>query len=274
MVPPTVTRLDEFPLTPNGKIDRKALPAPSRAREETSGFVAPRTELERRLVEIWERVLGVRPIGDQRRLLRPRRQLDRRGAALRARSSTNSATICLSARSSRPRRSSRLAALLEGPEGETRWTSLVPIQPQGTRPPIFCVHGGAGTILHLQPLARRLGGDQPFYGLQSRGLYGGAPPLQTVEEMAAHYLAELRTVQPDGPYYLAGYCFGTIVAFDMAQRARRSGEEVAAARHVQRAEPFVDQAVGMVRQPAEPPRAAVERESVVPLEGCARPERS
>ncbi len=63
MVPPTVTRLDEFPLTPNGKIDRKALPAPSRAREETNGFVAPQTELERRLVEIWERVLDVRPIG-------------------------------------------------------------------------------------------------------------------------------------------------------------------------------------------------------------------
>ena len=120
-----------------------------------------------------------------------------------------------------------LANLLEADDMQSRWTSLVPIQPAGTEPPIFCVHGGAGTILHLEPLARRLGSEQPFYGLQSRGLYGGvlvAPA--TVEEMASHYLSEMRQVHRGGPWRLAGYCFGAIVAFEMAQRLLADGEKV------------------------------------------------
>jgi thioesterase domain-containing protein len=119
-----------------------------------------------------------------------------------------------------------LAGLLEAGEGSSRWTSLVPIQPGGTQPPIFCIHGGAGTILHLAPLARRLGPDQPFYGLQSRGLYGGVASPTTVEEMATHYLEEMRQVHPGGPWRLAGYCFGTLVAFELAQRLVAGGEEV------------------------------------------------
>jgi thioesterase domain-containing protein len=101
------------------------------------------------------------------------------------------------------------------------------MQMAGTREPIFCVHGGAGTIVHLDPLAREMAEQRPFYGLQSQGLYGGAPPLETVDEMATHYLKEIRSVQPQGPYYLAGYCFGTIAAFEMAQRLVAEGEEVA-----------------------------------------------
>ena len=110
----------------------------------------------------------------------------------------------------------RLARLIDDGGDAARWSSLVAIQPQGTRPPVFCVHGGGGTVLHLEPLARRLGNDQPFYGLQSRGLYGAAAPLQTVEEMAGHYLSEMREVNPAGPWYITGYCFGAIVAFELA----------------------------------------------------------
>ena len=229
MLPSSVVVLDELPLTPNGKIDRKALPAPSSDRSDEGTALAPRTPLEERLVRIWERELEISPIGvtddffdlgvtslvAARLFARLERELGRNlplGALFQA------PTI------------ERLRLLLEEDElnGDSRWTSLVPIQPTGSKPPIFCVHGGAGTILHLQPLSRRLGPDQPFYGLQSRGLYGGAPPHGTVEEMSEHYLKELRTVQPHGPYRIAGYCFGSIVAFDMAQRLRADGEEVAA----------------------------------------------
>jgi len=225
MVPSAVVVLDELPLTPNGKIDRKALPAPTLERDADSSYTAPRTELEARLIAIWEGELGVQPIGvtddffdlgvtsvvAARLFARLERELGR--------------TLPLGALFQAPT-VERLAALIEHEPTERRWTSLVPIQPAGSRPPIFCVHGGAGTILHLQPLARRLGPDQPFYGLQARGLYGGAPPHRTVEQMAAHYLDEIRTVQPHGPYYLAGYCFGSIVAFDMAKCLLQEGEDV------------------------------------------------
>jgi amino acid adenylation domain-containing protein len=227
MVPSAVVILERFPQTLNGKVDRKALPAPTYERDDESEYVAPRTPLEQQLVEIWEEVLGVRPIGVRddffelgatsivaaRLFASIEKEL---GSELPLAPVFRAPTV------------EALASLLEGgSNGSRRWTSLVPIQPDGTKPPFFCVHGGAGTILHLQPLARRLGRDQPFYGLQARGLYGDDAPLTRVEEMAAHYITELRTVQASGPYYIAGYCFGTIVAFEMAHQLRSAGEEVA-----------------------------------------------
>jgi amino acid adenylation domain-containing protein len=225
MVPSAIVTLRDLPLTPNGKIDRKRLPEPAAERTRGDSFVAPRTPLERRLVEIWEQDLGVAPIGvtddffdlgvtsivAARLFARLERELGGRlplGAVFQA------PTI------------EKLAFLVESDDSTGRWTSLVPIQPNGSEPPLFCVHGGAGTVLHLQPLAQLLGPEQPFYGLQARGLYGGAPPLLSVEEMAEHYLDELRTVQPEGPYYISGYCFGAIVAFEIAQRLLREGEVV------------------------------------------------
>jgi amino acid adenylation domain-containing protein len=225
MVPSTVTTLAAFPLTPNGKIDRKALPEPVRERSKAHELVAPRTALERRLAAIWERELGIEPIGVTDDFF------DLGVTSIVA--ATLFAAIEHDLRDGLPLGAifkaptiEKLARLIEQGEGEERWTSLVPIQPQGSKPPIFCVHGGAGTILHLQPLARRLGPEQPFYGLQSSGLYGGSAPLQSVEQMAAHYLAEMRQVHPGGPWLLAGYCFGTIVAFEMAQILSREGEDV------------------------------------------------
>jgi thioesterase domain-containing protein len=100
----------------------------------------------------------------------------------------------------------------------------VPIRSTGTRPPLFLVHGGAGTILHFQPLARRLGEDQPVYAFQAVGLYGDAAPLASVEEMARHYIAEMRTVQPEGPYRIGGYCFGALVAYEMARQLTAQGQ--------------------------------------------------
>ncbi len=226
MVPLTVTTLGAFPLTPNGKVDRQALPAPSRERSSERELIGPRTDLERQLVGIWEEQLGVRPIGVRDNFF------DLGVSSITA--ATLFATIEHELGGRLPLGAifraptvEQLAALIAEDSQGARWTSLVPIQPTGSQPPIFCIHGGAGTILHLQGLARRLGEDQPFYGLQSRGLYGGAAPLRTVEEMASHYLAEMRQVHPAGrPWRLAGYCFGTIVAFELAQRLRAAGEEV------------------------------------------------
>src|SRR5579884_2251906 len=225
MVPATVTTMDAFPLTPNGKVDRKVLPEPTRERSGERELVAPRTPLEQRLAAIWERELGISPIGIRDNFFDLGVTSYQAAALFAAIEHELGSQLPLGAIFKAPTIEA-LAGLLEHGDGGSRWTSLVPIQPHGTKPPIFCIHGGAGTILHLAALARRLGDDQPFYGLQQRGLYGGAAPLSTVEEMATHYLSEMREVHPGGPWRLAGYCFGTLVAFELAQRLRAAGEEV------------------------------------------------
>jgi thioesterase domain-containing protein len=107
------------------------------------------------------------------------------------------------------------------------FASLVPLERRGTRPPLFCVHGGGGHCYCYRDLARRLGSDQPFWGLQGRHVDGRLPRQTSVEEMAEHYLEEIKQVAPKGPYYLAGASFGGKVAFEMAQILRRRGEVVA-----------------------------------------------
>jgi thioesterase domain-containing protein len=97
----------------------------------------------------------------------------------------------------------------------------------GPRTPFFLVAGMFGNVLNLRHLAHLLGADRPFYGLQARGLYGGEAPHATLEEAAADYLAELRVVQPHGPYLLGGFSGGGITAFEMARRLEAAGEEVA-----------------------------------------------
>jgi len=225
MVPTTVTALASFPLTPNGKLDRNALPEPERGRSAQLEQVAPRTELEQRLVTIWERELGVHPIGVTDDFFDLGVTSIAAATLFAAIEHELGSRLPLGAIFRAPTIEA-LAALISDQADTPRWTSLIPIQPNGSQTPIFCVHGGAGTILHLAPLARLLGEDQPFYGLQSRGLYGGARPLRTVEEMAAHYIAEMRQVHQGGPWRLAGYCFGAIPAFEMAKILTAEGEQV------------------------------------------------
>jgi amino acid adenylation domain-containing protein len=225
MVPSTVTALDAFPLTPNGKVDRKALPEPTRGRSAERELVLPETPLERQLTAIWERELDISPIGATDNFFDLGVTSILAATLFAAIEHELGSELPLGAIFQAPTIRA-LAQLLAGSGESSRWTSLIPIQTEGSRPPIFCIHGGAGTILHLAALSRRLGSDQPFYGLQSRGLYGGASPLTTVQEMATHYLSEMKQVWPKGPWYLGGYCFGSIVAFEIAQRLRAQGEEV------------------------------------------------
>jgi amino acid adenylation domain-containing protein len=225
MVPSTVTTLEAFPLTPNGKVDRKALPDPVRERSSGHELIAPRTDMEHRLSSTWERELGIHPIGVTDNFFDLGVNSIVAATLFAAIERDLGNNLPLGAIFRAPTIET-LAKLIEDGEGASRWTSLVPIQPNGSRPPIFCIHGGAGTILHLQRLARSLGPEHPFYGLQSRGLYGGSSPPRTVQKMASHYLSEMREVHPGGPWLLAGYCFGSLVAFEIAQRLVAAGEEV------------------------------------------------
>jgi thioesterase domain-containing protein len=117
----------------------------------------------------------------------------------------------------------QLAALLQKEKWSPAWSSLVSMRASGTTPPFFCVHGIGGTVLRFRDLARFMGNDQPFYGLQAQGLDGKLPLHTRVEDMAAHYIKEIQIVQPRGPYYIGGYSFGGMVALEMAHQLGAEG---------------------------------------------------
>jgi phthiocerol/phenolphthiocerol synthesis type-I polyketide synthase E len=119
-----------------------------------------------------------------------------------------------------------LAAILYKREAPASWASLVEIQRGGSTPPLFLVHGAGGNILIYHDLAAQLGFDQPVFGLQSQGLDGRQPFLNTVEDMASRYLQEIRATHPKGPYLLGGYCLGGSVALEMARQLREQGQDV------------------------------------------------
>jgi len=228
MVPAAVVVCEQFPRTPNGKTDRRALPAPDAVATARDDVVAPRDELEARLVEAWQDVLGIRPIGVTDNFFDL--GVDSLTAArLFARIEHDFGTKLPLAPVFRAPTVAALAELLRDTQGgrSDRWRSLVPIQGSGSQLPIFGVHGGAGTILLYHELARSLGDDQPFYGLQIAGLYGGDAPDQSIAEMADRYIAEIKQIQPDGPYTILGYCFGALVAQEMALRLTDRGDDVA-----------------------------------------------
>ena len=106
-------------------------------------------------------------------------------------------------------------------------SSLVPIQPAGSKPPLFIVHGVGGNVVNFYGLSMRMGTDQPVYGIQSQALVAGQAALLRLKDMAALYLAEVRKVQPHGPYKFLGYSFGGTVVLEMAHQLRAAGEEVA-----------------------------------------------
>src|SRR5581483_10772790 len=116
-------------------------------------------------------------------------------------------------------RASTIEALADIIRGDTRkpsWRCLVPIREGGSKPPLFLVHRAEGNVLLYRQLGRHLGPDQPVYGLQAQGLDGETDFECRFEDIAAHYVQEIQTVQPEGPYYLGGYCLGGTLALEMA----------------------------------------------------------
>lgn len=227
MVPSMFVELDELPLTPNGKIDRKALPVPSYAVNEVDrNYVAPRDEFESRLVRIWERLLNVSPVGVTDNFF------ELGGDSLISVSlfveieNEFGVDFPLSALINSPTIEMLAAQLGNGPRTDSR-KYLVPLQTEGTRPPLFCMHAAGGNVLFYMDLATELGTDQPFYGLQARGVADKSETAHDrVEEMTADYLKEIRAVQPTGPYHLCGASFGGLIAFEAARQLVAAGETV------------------------------------------------
>ncbi len=226
MVPAAFVELEEMPRTPNGKINRKALPPPAvNLSDSDASYVAQRDDLEAKLVGIWETLLGVQPIGvqndffelggDSLMAVRMFAEVEKRFAkSIPLATLFEAGTI------------EKLANVLRQEDWASPESSIVPIQPEGTKPPFFCVHAKGGNVLFYRDLAKHLGKDQPFYGIQARRLGGRQVGHATVEEMAEFYIAEIKRIQPEGPYYLGGSSFGGLAAFEIAQQLLRRGEEV------------------------------------------------
>lgn len=218
MIPSAFVWLDALLLTPNGKVDYRALPAPVPARPQLEkDFVAPRDALELQLTRIWAMALGVEPIGVRdnffelggHSLLAVHlcEQIAKKfGKDLSPATLFQAPTI------------EQLASILRQKRSVASWSLLAPFQLGGSKPPFFCLFSSVALAHQLDP-------DQPFYGLQPHGLAGRRAP-STVEEIAIDYLKEIQALQPKGPYFLGGFSFGGLVAFEMAQQLYKQGQTV------------------------------------------------
>jgi amino acid adenylation domain-containing protein len=225
MIPGAIVQLAEMPRTNNGKVDRHKLPPPDSAGTKDSADATPRDSVEIQLTELWKEILGVSKIGIRDSFF------DLGGHSLLVVSllaeiekvfgvSLPLATLF------HAKTVEQLAEVLRSRGFSSPWSSLVPMEPGGSRTPFFCVHVQTGNVFFYQELAKHLGADQPVYGLQSVGLQDSRPPLVRVEEMAAHYITEIRRVQPEGPYLLGGFCLGAYVAFEIACQLQEQGQKV------------------------------------------------
>jgi amino acid adenylation domain-containing protein len=242
MIPAEFIILAAFPLTPNGKVDRRLLPEPKwidKSREKT--FTHPRTLTEEMLAQIWAEALGFKFLDWGKN------QLDIYNNFFELGGHSLVAALVIS----RIRavfqiemplqlffKFPTIAGLAEQIETEQRTSgliqpqqlpSLVPIQSSGSNKPFFLVPGGNGgeeILLFYPKLVYLLGQQQPVYSFRARGWDGIQTPHPTVEAMAADYITEMRSIQPDGPYLLGGDCVGGTIALEMAQQLIANGQEV------------------------------------------------
>jgi len=261
MIPQAIIMCAAFPLNASGKIDRRALmqlPV-----EQNEGRVAPRNHLEEQLVTIWEQVLGLKSIGitdnffelggDSLLAVHAAKRIEELAERpitaveileaptiaklterLENRSGSEKWTEIGSNGGQHPSRDgqswipdSKATGTLQGDGKLPFELTLVAIQPQGSRPAFFNVHDGYGSAMYYGILASRLGSDQPFYGFWAKDKEDCDVRDASIEDIARFYIDEMRKVQPVGPYNLGGFCFGGIIAFEMAQQLQMAGEKVA-----------------------------------------------
>ena len=224
MMPARFMVLDSLPLTESGKLNRRALPEPHSTKQKGAKVTLPGTLSERLLAGIWADVLRVKEVGlndnffelgghSLLAVLLFDRILKYFGKRLPLATLFQAPTVA------------QLAAVIQK-EGTPVWSSIVPIQPAGFKPPFFCVHAKGGNVLEYYDLAQHLGAEQPFYGFQSQGLDSWRLPHTRIADMAAHYIKEMREIQPTGPYFIGGRSMGGTIAFEMACQLKEMGEQV------------------------------------------------
>ena len=228
MIPSAFVILEKFPLTSGGKIDVAAL----RAHEVSPGsqsdsYVAPRTPVEEVLANIWQDIFKLDRIGVNDNFfdlgghsllsLQIIDRVNKAGLTLTPAEFIQNPTIAAQATfisSAKPDSESGM------------WQCLVQLQPNGSRSPLYLIHSNPGDVLGYVNLVNRLGQNQPCYGFESLGLRDLSLAHKSVEEMATFYIEEMLTFQPTPPYHLAGWCYGGIVAIEMAYQLQKRNLEV------------------------------------------------
>jgi thioesterase domain-containing protein/acyl carrier protein len=223
MVPSAFVVLESLPVTANGKLDWRALPAPEL---RTEGYKLPRTPAEKLLCGLFAEVLSLERVGIQDNFfslgghsllaLRLFSEIEKVfGRRLPIVSLFEAPTV------------EKLAIVLRRARTLPSTLPVVAIQPLGSRRPFFNVHDGYGKTMHYGLLAQLLGSEQPFYGIMAQEKDDRAIQRQSIQAIASYYIAEMRKCQPTGPYSLGGFCLGGIIAFEMAQQLHQAGEQVA-----------------------------------------------
>ena len=226
MIPAVWIEVDSIPLTQNGKVDLSALPDPDEGGILSNEYESPRNELEWGIAKNWQKLLNVNRVGINDNFfelgghsllaLRVFSFIEKlTGRKLPISTLFNSPTI------------KELAAILKDEGWMPKWKSLVAVKPGGSRIPFFCIPAAAGTAMQFQDLLKYIPEEQPFYVLESIGNDGSEPPHTDMREMAAFYIKEIQSLQPEGPYILGGRCFGGSVAFEMAQQLTAAGHKIA-----------------------------------------------
>ncbi|WP_121810367.1 non-ribosomal peptide synthetase [Mucilaginibacter kameinonensis] len=227
MIPDDFIIIASIPLTPNGKVDKKALIQNNAipTAENINLYVAPRTDVEKMIADIWSEFLGIENIGVYDnffelgghsliavQVMTRIEKLTEKRLPLAA--LFENSTI------------EKLSLMLEMDGKSIVWDSLVPIKPNGSKTPLYIVHGAGLNVLLFNALAINMHPDQPVYGLQAKGLNGVDEPLTEIKDIAAHYISAIQAQNPDGPYALAGYSFGGIIAYEMAIQLEAQGKKV------------------------------------------------
>eukprot|EP01135_Chromosphaera_perkinsii_P012413 Nk52_evm24s2657 gene=Nk52_evmTU24s2657 len=247
MVPSVFVELAELPLLPNGKVNRKDLPSPDSAKAHLTqeAVIEGRDKLEISLCTICEELLEYSPIGVNTNLftiggnslfaLRLHNRLKEEYSVdipvysiLQGGNASYVAELVKQKTGGVSGESGDEVDLSGGAKAKKEVLTIVPLQPAGSKPPLFIFHSAGGFVFPYFLLAKLMGTDQPMYGFQDPGLdkdSASDTPL-TVEELASRYMIELKKQQPEGPYYLAGWSLGGQIAWEISQRLKETGDEV------------------------------------------------
>jgi amino acid adenylation domain-containing protein/non-ribosomal peptide synthase protein (TIGR01720 family) len=226
MVPNAVVLLDALPLTVNGKLDRKALPAPEF--HSVAEFRPPATAIEQLVATVYAEVLGVERVGlDDDFWALGGNSITAVQAVHRLRLETDARPL-MQWFFLDPTVAGMAARILDASDtaDDAALEVVLPIRPQGSAPPLFCVHPMGGVAWCYAGLVPHVDATRPIYGLQSPALIREELP-DTLVELAARYVTEMRAIQPDGPYHLIGWSLGAVIAYEIAVQLRSAGADVA-----------------------------------------------